>query len=98
MPASRSSVAAAISAAYAVHANDPPTEMQKDGAILRGVVHDPTARFMGGAAGHAGVFSTADDLAKFCQMILDGGDGLFSPATIAKFPKDKPETLAAFAG
>ena len=54
-----------------------PTEMQKDGKILRGVVHDPTARYMGGVAGHAGVFSTADDLARFCQMILDGGDGLF---------------------
>ncbi len=62
-----------------------PTEMQKDGSILRGVVHDPTARFMGGVAGHAGVFSTAADLAKFCQMILDGGDGLFSPATIRVF-------------
>jgi uncharacterized protein YbbC (DUF1343 family) len=62
-----------------------PTEMQKDGTILRGVVHDPTARAMGGVAGHAGVFSTAGDLAKFCQMILDGGNGLFSPATIAKF-------------
>ncbi|HEX4278333.1 MAG TPA: exo-beta-N-acetylmuramidase NamZ domain-containing protein [Bryobacteraceae bacterium] len=62
-----------------------PTEMQKDGSILRGVVHDPTARYMGGVAGHAGVFSTADDLGKFCQMILDGGDGLFSPATIRKF-------------
>src|SRR6185437_5647440 len=62
-----------------------PTEMQKDGTILRGVVHDPTARYMGGVAGHAGVFSTADDLGKFCQMILDGGDGLFSPATIGKF-------------
>ena len=62
-----------------------PTEMQKDGTILRGVVHDPTARYMGGVAGHAGVFSTADDLAKFCQMLLDGGDGLFSPVTIRKF-------------
>jgi uncharacterized protein YbbC (DUF1343 family)/CubicO group peptidase (beta-lactamase class C family) len=62
-----------------------PTEMQKDGAILRGVVHDPTARYMDGVAGHAGVFSTADDLAKFCQMLLDGGDGLFSPVTIRKF-------------
>lgn len=62
-----------------------PTEMQKDGTILRGVVHDPTARYMGGVAGHAGVFSTAGDLARFCQMILDGGDGLFSPATIRKF-------------
>jgi uncharacterized protein YbbC (DUF1343 family)/CubicO group peptidase (beta-lactamase class C family) len=62
-----------------------PTEMQKDGLILRGVVHDPTARYMGGVAGHAGVFSTADDLGKFCQMILDGGDGFFSPATIQMF-------------
>ena len=49
------------------------------------MVDDPTARYMGGVAGHAGVFSTADDLGKFCQMILDGGDGLFSPATIQKF-------------
>jgi uncharacterized protein YbbC (DUF1343 family)/CubicO group peptidase (beta-lactamase class C family) len=67
-----------------------PTEMQKDGVILRGVVHDPTARYMGGVAGHAGVFSTAEDLGKFCQMILDGGrtssgEALFSPATITKF-------------
>jgi uncharacterized protein YbbC (DUF1343 family) len=62
-----------------------PTEMAKDGAILRGVVHDPTARYMGGVAGHAGVFSTADDLAKFCQMLVDGGAGLFSPVTIRKF-------------
>jgi len=67
-----------------------PTETQKDGVILRGVVHDPTARYMGGVAGHAGVFSTADDLGKFCRMILDGGrsssgEALFSPATITKF-------------
>jgi uncharacterized protein YbbC (DUF1343 family)/CubicO group peptidase (beta-lactamase class C family) len=62
-----------------------PTETMKDGTILRGVVHDPTARYMGGVAGHAGVFSTANDLAKFCQMLLDGGDGLFSPVTIRMF-------------
>jgi uncharacterized protein YbbC (DUF1343 family) len=67
-----------------------PTEMQKDGVILRGVVHDPTARYMGGVAGHAGVFSTVDDLGKFCRMILDGGGSssgtaLFDPATIRKF-------------
>jgi len=67
-----------------------PTEMQPDGTILRGVVHDPTSRYMGGVAGHAGVFSTADDMAKFCQMILDqgrtpSGEALFSPATIALF-------------
>jgi uncharacterized protein YbbC (DUF1343 family) len=45
---------------------------------------------MGGVAGDAGVFSTAQDLGKFCQMILDGGDGLFRPATIRKFTT--PET------
>lgn len=41
--------------------------------ILRGEVHDPTAFRMGGVAGHAGLFSTADDLAAYCQMILNGG-------------------------
>ncbi len=66
-----------------------PTETLTNGDILRGVVDDPTARYMGGVAGHAGVFSTADDLAKFCQMILNGGDGLFSPATIAKFTESQ---------
>ena len=67
-----------------------PTEKLPSGEILRGTVHDPTARFMGGVAGHAGLFSTADDLAKFCQMMLNLGTGangqrLFSPATILKF-------------
>ena len=69
-----------------------PTETQKDGTILRGVVHDPTARFMGGVAGHAGVFSTAADLAKFCQMILDGGKDpsgkqIFPAAVVAEFTR-----------
>ncbi len=40
---------------------------------LRGVVHDPTARRMGGVAGHAGLFSTARDLSRFAQMLLGGG-------------------------
>jgi uncharacterized protein YbbC (DUF1343 family) len=42
--------------------------------MLRGEVHDPTSNRMGGVAGHAGLFSTADDLAVFCQMILQGGE------------------------
>ena len=76
-----------------------PTERLNGGAPLRGVVHDPTARNMGGVAGHAGVFSTADDLARFAQMMLNGGelDGvrLFSPLTVKKFtepqtPPDQP--------
>jgi uncharacterized protein YbbC (DUF1343 family)/CubicO group peptidase (beta-lactamase class C family) len=40
--------------------------------VLRGVVHDPTARRMGGVAGHAGVFTTAGDLAKFARAVLHG--------------------------
>jgi uncharacterized protein YbbC (DUF1343 family)/CubicO group peptidase (beta-lactamase class C family) len=44
-----------------------------DMQILRGVVHDPTARRMGGVAGHAGLFGTAADLAVFCRMLLGGG-------------------------
>ncbi len=39
--------------------------------LLRGVVHDPTTRRMGGVAGHAGVFSTAADTARFAQALLD---------------------------
>ena len=41
--------------------------------MLRGVVHDPTARRMAGVAGHAGLFSTAADLAIFARMLLNGG-------------------------
>jgi uncharacterized protein YbbC (DUF1343 family)/CubicO group peptidase (beta-lactamase class C family) len=51
---------------------------------LKGVVHDPTAHRMGGVAGHAGVFSTADDLAIFAQAMLDGGRGVLTSATVAK--------------
>ncbi len=49
-----------------------PTQYDENGKMLRGVVHDPTARRMGGVAGHAGLFSTADDLAKFAQELLTG--------------------------
>jgi len=77
-----------------------PTERpNKTGVPLRGVVHDPTARNMGGVAGHAGLFSTADDLSRFAQMMIDGGElngaRLFSPLTVTKFtepqtPPDQP--------
>jgi uncharacterized protein YbbC (DUF1343 family)/CubicO group peptidase (beta-lactamase class C family) len=73
-----------------------PTEIDPaTGVPFRGVVHDPTARYMGGVAGHAGVFSTAADLAKYAQMMLDGGSNLFSPLTVKKFtspnsPPDQP--------
>ncbi len=44
-----------------------------DGSPLRGTVHDPLARLMGGVSGNAGVFSTAEDLAIYCRMLLNGG-------------------------
>jgi len=50
-----------------------PTEVV-DGKPLVGIVHDPRARLMGGVSGHAGLFSTADDLAIFAQMMLNGGE------------------------
>jgi uncharacterized protein YbbC (DUF1343 family)/CubicO group peptidase (beta-lactamase class C family) len=49
-----------------------PTE-QVNGTMLRGVVHDPNARLLKGVAGHAGAFSTVDDLGRFCRMLLNGG-------------------------
>jgi len=49
-----------------------PTQYDEHELMLRGVVHDPTARRMGGVAGHAGLFSTADDLSKFAQALLNG--------------------------
>src|SRR5580658_4173349 len=67
-----------------------PTEIDKaTGQPFRGVVHDPTARYMGGVAGHAGVFSTASDLARYAQMMLNLGElsgvRVFSPLTVQKF-------------
>ncbi len=47
-----------------------PTQYEY-GVMLRGVVHDPTSRRMGGVAGHAGLFSTGDDVAVYAQNLLD---------------------------
>lgn len=49
-----------------------PTDMP-DGALRRGRVQDPTAYRMGGVAGHAGLFSTGEDLARFAEMLLGKG-------------------------
>ncbi len=82
--------------AASLRARIAPTEIDAaTGVPFRGVVHDPTARNMGGVAGHAGLFSTAGDLAKYAQMLLDGGGKLFSPLTVKKFtspnsPPDQP--------
>jgi CubicO group peptidase (beta-lactamase class C family) len=50
-----------------------PTEVV-EGKPWRGVVHDPTARKMGGVAGHAGLFTTAADLARYARMLLNLGE------------------------
>ncbi len=62
--------------------------------VLRGVVHDGNAFRLGGVAGHAGLFSTARDLAVFAQMLLNrgayGGVRLFAPPTVATFTSRQP--------
>lgn len=70
----------------------PPTEFDPwRGRMVHGVVHDENAFALGGVAGHAGLFSTANDLAAFLQMLLnDGtfaGEQLLKPATISQFTR-----------
>ena len=69
------------------------------GVILRGMVDDPTARRMGGVAGHAGLFSTADDLARFAQAMLDRDGRLLSPVSIEKMTTpQQPATSTVLRG
>ena len=67
-----------------------PTEMSEfHHKLVRGFVHDENTFAMGGVSGHAGLFSTAEDLAHFCQMYLNGG--------IYKFKRIlQPETIKLF--
>ena len=61
---------------------NPPASREKDiaatqivdGQLLRGTVHDPLAQLMGGISGNAGLFSTASDLSKYCQLLLNSGE------------------------
>jgi beta-N-acetylhexosaminidase len=68
-----------------------PTEIdnQYRHRLIQGEVHDENAAAMGGVSGHAGVFSTAPDLATFCQMLLNGGvyahQRILRRSTIAEF-------------
>ena len=91
-------------------ATDPPAPVTRiaptekiDNRILRGVVHDPTARYMGGVAGHAGLFTTAADLARYARMLLNLGelDGVrvFKPETVRLMTSvQSPETIRARRG
>ena len=97
-----------------LHARIAPTEKRKgqmsylgdtgqnagvEGEVwLRGQVHDPTSFRMNGVAGHAGLFSTVDDLFIYCQMILNGGQyngvRVLSPLTIAEMTRPRLVTAA----
>src|ERR1035438_4574208 len=75
-----------------------PTQYDEQGKMLRGIVHDPTARRMGGVAGHAGLFSTADDLSKFAQALLSG-DKILSRLAIEKMSTpQQPATASSLRG
>lgn len=71
-----------------------PTELV-DGKMIHGIVHDPTARKMGGVAGHAGLFTTTADLARFCRMLLGGGElegvRILTAASVADMTKPQNE-------
>jgi uncharacterized protein YbbC (DUF1343 family)/CubicO group peptidase (beta-lactamase class C family) len=85
----------------AVHDRIAPTQYQlgETGKMLWGEVHDLTAYNMGGVAGHAGLFSTADDLAIFAQMLLNGGTyagaRVLSPLSVEKMttPQAPPDAM-----
>ncbi|MEJ2501831.1 MAG: serine hydrolase, partial [Gemmatimonadota bacterium] len=66
---------------------------------VHGEVHDENAWAMGGVAGHAGLFSTAPDLARFARMLLragrDGQSQVIDPATVQRFARRQPGTERA---
>ncbi|MCX8160840.1 MAG: beta-lactamase family protein [Candidatus Saccharicenans sp.] len=78
-----------------------PTEVV-NGRPLVGVVHDPLARLQGGVSGNAGLFSTADDLAIFAQMMLNRGEfrgvRILSPLAVARMTEIFPHLKFAGRG
>ncbi len=82
------------------HHHIAPTEKRADGTFLRGHVHDPLASMMGGVAGHAGLFSNARDLSRYCRMLLNHGSlegaSVLDPKTVRQMispqsPPGKPD-------
>jgi CubicO group peptidase (beta-lactamase class C family) len=76
-----------------LRARSAPTE-RREGDWIQGQVHDPRAYHLGGIAGHAGLFSTADDLSVYAQMMLERGTyqdvRVFSPLTVQKMTRRYP--------
>lgn len=83
----------------ASHARSAPTET-RDNKPMRGQVHDPRAHALGGVAGHAGLFGTADDVARYCQMILSGGESNGRPVLAAETVErmTRPQPLPSASG
>jgi len=75
-----------------------PTQYDEHERMLRGVVHDPTARRMGGVAGNAGLFSTADDLSKFAHALLDGSPVLSALSIEKMTTPQQPATAPVLHG
>ncbi len=75
-----------------------PTEYDEHHQMLRGTVHDPSARRMGGVAGHAGVFSTADDLSRYAQDMLAGFHVLSTLSVEKMSTPQQPPTAASLRG
>ncbi|NJQ16113.1 serine hydrolase domain-containing protein [Streptomyces bohaiensis] len=77
-----------------------------DRGMLRGEVHDENAAALGGVAGHAGLFATADDLARLCRALLAGGGPVLRPDSVdlmltapgLGFAVDQPSFMGALAG
>lgn len=81
-----------------LRARSAPTEMRQGDWII-GTVHDPRAFALGGVAGHAGLFSTADDLAVYAQMLLRGGEyagkRILKAETVKYITTPRPVTLSS---
>ncbi len=75
-----------------------PTQYDEQNKMMRGIVHDPTARRMGGVAGQAGLFSTADDLSKFAVAILQGSSVLSRPSIEKMTTPQQPPTSNVLRG
>lgn len=67
----------------------PPRSTFRD-RIIQGEVQDENASVLGGVAGHAGLFSTAEDLTKFAHAMLNGGHPILRPETVALFTRREP--------
>lgn len=80
-----------------------PTEIDSvRGGLVRGKVHDENANAMGGVAGHAGLFSSLNDLTVFAQMLLNGGEykgaRIVKPATLARWTAPQSRTSSRALG